>query len=109
MQNSKLYDKFHTGCNYWASNAGCFMWQNWDAEIVENDFKLLSGSGLKTLRVFPIWSDFQPLKVHYGEFGTVKEVRCGEIPIDGNAPESLACINPLMLERFEKMCELAEK
>ena len=108
MRCNNLLERFSTGCNYWASNAGCFMWSDWDAAVVEKDFKLLSGRGLKTLRVFPLWSDFQPLTVHYGEFGRVKEVRRGELPLDGDTPESLACIEPIMVERFEKMCELAE-
>ena len=35
----ELENKFHLGCNYWASDTGCFMWQNWNEKTVENDFK----------------------------------------------------------------------
>lgn len=109
MYRNNLLERFSTGCNYWASHAGCFMWSNWDESVVESDFKLLSENRLKTLRVFPLWSDFQPLTVHYGEFGTVKEIRCREEAVDAHNPQSLACIDPVMENRFEKMCELAAK
>ena len=54
--------EFMTGCNYWASNAGMLMWRNFDAETVEKDLALLSSFGVDTLRVFPLWSDFQPVE-----------------------------------------------
>ena len=52
---------FFSGCNYWASNAGTFMWRKWDPAAVERDFKQLSAHGVTVLRCFPLWSDFQPL------------------------------------------------
>ena len=27
--------EFYTGCNYWASNAGMYMWRRWDPKAVE--------------------------------------------------------------------------
>ncbi len=54
--------EFMTGCNYWASNAGMLMWRDFDAETVEKDLALLSSFGVDTLRVFPLWSDFQPVE-----------------------------------------------
>ena len=52
---------FAIGCNYWASNAGMYMWRNFDAEVVEKDFALLSANGVDTVRIFPLWPDFQPV------------------------------------------------
>jgi endo-1,4-beta-mannosidase len=52
---------FHLGCNYWASHAGTRMWADWQPEVVERDFKLLAESGLQTIRIFPLWPDFQPI------------------------------------------------
>lgn len=52
---------FVVGCNYWASYAGTHMWQNWKPEIIEKDFKQLSENGIKVLRVFPLWPEFQPI------------------------------------------------
>lgn len=53
---------FMTGCNYWASNAGMLMWRHFDKKVVENDLKLLSEHGADTIRVFPLWCDFQPVE-----------------------------------------------
>ena len=57
---------FRVGCNYWASHAGMMMWRNWDAAQVERDFAALAGNGVRALRVFPLWPDFQPLTRQYG-------------------------------------------
>ena len=104
----ELENKFHLGCNYLASHAGCFMWQQWDENAVDKDFALFAANNVRTLRVFPLWPDFQPLNILYGEFGCVKEVRMREEPL-GSEPHSQACVDPVMIKRFEKLCELAEK
>ncbi len=49
------------GCNYWASNAGTEMWRNRGEETVDEDFRKLSRYGVKYLRVFPNWRNFQPI------------------------------------------------
>ena len=49
------------GCNYWGSKWGTEMWANWEPDSVENDLRLLSEVGVKYMRVFPNWRDFQPL------------------------------------------------
>ena len=54
--------EFLVGCNYWASNAGAFMWKNFDAEVVERDIEFFSRYGINCIRIFPTWDDFQPLK-----------------------------------------------
>ena len=53
---------FILGCNYWASNAGTEMWNNFDAKIIDNDIRKLSEYGIKFIRAFPNWRDFQPIK-----------------------------------------------
>lgn len=52
---------FLLGCNYWASNAGVYMWRNYEKSVVENDLKFLAAHGINTIRIFPLWPDFQPL------------------------------------------------
>ena len=49
------------GVNYWADHAATRMWSQWNAEEVEKDFKVLADHGVKVLRVFPTWNDFQPI------------------------------------------------
>ena len=59
---------FAVGCNYWASYAGTHMWRDWRPIIIEQDFKQLSENGIKVLRVFPLWPDFQLIhQVYAGE------------------------------------------
>ena len=58
-------ETFTVGCNYWASDSGVYMWRNWNEENVDNDFRLLSEIGVKIIRVFPLWCDFQPIKKMY--------------------------------------------
>lgn len=53
--------EFLIGCNYWASNAGTEMWRQFDAEAIRKDMKILSEHGVKCIRAFPIWRDFQPV------------------------------------------------
>lgn len=62
---------FILGCNYWASNAGTDMWQQFDIESIEQDLRVLSEHGIKHLRVFPNWRDFQPIVPQYSGGGAL--------------------------------------
>jgi len=109
MQN--IFDDDHpffVGANYWASNAGTFMWRDWDASAVERDFRLLHENGAQVLRVFPLWSDFQHVTDHRMCSGKHYEFRFGEEPL-GEGPAGQAAMVPEMLERFHTFCHLAEK
>lgn len=59
MENNK---EFLIGCNYWASNAGCFTWKNFDADVIKKDVEFLAEYGVNCLRIFPTWEDFQPIQ-----------------------------------------------
>ena len=52
---------FFVGCNYWAKNAGMYMWSQWEPATVEAELAALAANGVTVMRVFPLWSDFQPL------------------------------------------------
>ena len=56
-----MRQEFLLGCNYWASNSGIYMWRNYDECVVEKDLRFLSSYGVDTIRIFPLWPDFQPL------------------------------------------------
>ncbi len=96
--------EFFTGCNYWASHAGIRMWRNWDAGEVERDLKLLSEYGMKVLRVFPLWPDFQPLTRFYGGGGSPREFGQNDGPL-----RNPAGIDEEMMSRFRVLCGTAEK
>ena len=97
--------EFMLGCNYWASHAGAEMWKNWDEEQVERDMQDLSEYGVKYLRVFPNWKDFQPVMPVYGGEGRIKEYM-----LEGcREPENPWYLDEVMLDCFGKFCTVAEK
>ena len=98
--------KFQVGVNYWASHAGTMMWSKWDARIVEDDFIKLKQANVSFIRVFPLWSDFQPLTAHYSDH--VYEYRIGEEPLPDN--EFGRCgVSEMQMEHFRVFLDLAEK
>ena len=106
----KIFDsgKFFTGCNYWASHAGTNMWSDWRPDVVEADFARLADAKVGVLRIFPLWSDFQPLRIHRGGGGFEREYRLREEPLP-HTEAGQAGLDEVMLERFGVFCDLAEK
>lgn len=106
----KLFESgsFFTGANYWASHAGINMWTDWQPEVIENDFRKLKENNIRYLRIFPLWSVFQPIREHTSCKGEFREIRLYEEPLD-SSPEGVAGVDPVMAERFEKFLSLAEK
>jgi hypothetical protein len=96
------------GCNYWASHAGTRMWSEWKPEIVENDLKLLSEMGIKVLRAFPLWPDFQPIVLHAGCMNEPREYRLGETPLP-DTEGGRAGVSEEMMNRFADFVQMAEK
>ena len=100
--------KFFTGCNYWASHAGTNMWSDWRPDVIEADFARLAEAKIGVLRVFPLWSDFQPLRIHRGGGGYEREFRLREDPLPFTEA-GRAGVDEVMAERFGVFCDLAEK
>jgi len=95
---------FVVGCNYWASHAGCFMWRQWNPEIVRQDFKRLAALKLQCIRIFPLWPDFQPLTRLYSSEGrpyTLAWRDESSLPADGTT------VDPEMLARLRLVCDCA--
>ena len=109
-KNQKLFEsgKFFTGCNYWASHAGIDMWKDWRPHIMESDLKRLSEANIKVIRMFPLWPDFQPLRMHRQGHSAECELRLREDPLP-HTKEGRAGIDPVMADRFETFLDLAEK
>lgn len=99
---------FFCGCNYWASDWGIEMWSHFDADVVRRDFTALAQHGIRLLRVFPLWSHFQPLEAIYGYCGVLEGYS-----IDGGATlireEADAAIVPQAMEDFGTMLDIAEE
>ena len=99
---------FTTGCNYWASHAGTAMWSDWKPDIVKKDLEQIASSGMKVIRAFPLWSDFQPIKLLYGCSGAPHEYRFGE----GALPQTDAGRNGVseeMMERFRTFADMVHE
>ncbi|MBC7745026.1 MAG: cellulase family glycosylhydrolase [Flavobacterium sp.] len=99
---------FSIGCNYWASHAGTHMWRDWKPEVVEADFKQLSENGIKVLRVFPLWPDFQPIHQFYAGEGQPKYIGFTDGPLP-NTSAGQNGMNELQLQHFKTLTELASK
>jgi len=97
--------KFMLGCNYWASDLGTEMWANWNEVSVDYDLKMLSEHGLKYLRVFPLWRDFQPVCALYAIGNTKFEYRHK----DGQFFDNPYYLDDTMMDRFAQFCEIANK
>ncbi len=96
---------FILGCNYWASNAGTEMWKQWCPEAVEKDLITLNENGIRYLRVFPLWRDFQPVKAYY-QFRNIKKEY---VMTDDSLPQNSYFLDETMLGRFEAFCDLCKK
>lgn len=99
--------EFMIGCNYWDSASGTDMWKNWDEDVVEKDLTALEQCGVKYLRVFPNWRDFQPVakllgcKGGFGEYVNAHD----ESDLDHN----ISGVDPVMIQRFRRFAEIADR
>ena len=102
-------NEFLVGCNYWSSEAGIRMWRDWDPDAVEKDFAAMQASGMNTVRLFPLWSDFQPVSWAFGANGSHVEMT---MPDGSPLPETGLAhwgLSELMMERFRKVADMALK
>ncbi len=100
-------NEFMIGVNYWDSASGTDMWKKWNSAVVVDDLRALREVGVKYLRVFPLWRDFQPVKKLYAQNGNFGEYVIGEDeqPLDTN-PNG---IDFKMVEHFREFAKIAEK
>ncbi|MFP4382485.1 MAG: glycoside hydrolase 5 family protein [Spirochaetia bacterium] len=99
---------FFLGVNYWASHAGTAMWSDWKPRRVEKDLDLLSEIGITTVRVFPLWSDFQPLDRLYGPANKPEEYRTGETALPEGGPEKSG-LSLVHLGRFSELLDMLRR
>lgn len=100
---------FAVGANYWASHAGTHMWRNWRPDVIEKDFQQLSANGIRVLRVFPLWPDFQPIYRIYAGGGESKYIGFADgstLPPSGVGSNGMS---EVQLQHFETFADLAKK
>ena len=99
--------KLAFGVNYWSSENADNMWRDFNADSIERDLISLKKAGVKWLRIFPDWSDFQPIKA------VLKGERSETVYEDGtaldNTAEGVAGVSPVMAVRLEKVMDLCLK
>jgi hypothetical protein len=96
--------EFFVGCNYWAKNAGMYMWSQWEPETVAKELAALAANGVTVMRVFPLWSDFQPLTGDCAAGGAYRSFRFR----DNRELPNEAGVDPVMIGRFREFCDVAE-
>lgn len=101
--------KFAFGVNYWASETATRMWREFDAASVEKDFKALYNAGVKWIRLFPMWNDFQPIKELTAWGGRHAEVVYEDETPRDNSPEGIAGVSKVMMDRLETVMNLCNK
>ncbi len=97
--------KFMLGANYWGERWGTEMWLHYDPKEIRDEMKQLREYGIKWLRVFPNWRDFQPVERAYGykgEHGEFINSRTG-MPIYDDG------VDPEMIENFRDFCRAADE
>lgn len=97
--------KYMIGCNYWDSRSGTEMWRNWNENSVADDLKCLASYGVRYMRVFPNWRDFQPLhalRKYHGQFGEYK--LHGKFPMTDEFGLDETC-----MARFEEFIRISQK
>ena len=96
------------GCNYWGSKAGVHMWRecDWDEAAVEKDIAALAANGVELIRVFPTWSEFQPL-IREMKF----QGKSGLVMREGTEEEIFdpLWLDPGAMARFGALCDIAER
>jgi len=100
-----MKNNFMVGVNYWASHAGTDMWINWDADTVRKDLAVLRQQGVRVLRVFPNWRDFQPVMETFIGNHAFREYRM----INDQYSPNKYYLCPKMMEHFHAFCAMAEE
>ena len=97
--------KYMLGANYWGLDHGTEMWLHYDGKKIREEFKTLSEYGIKILRVFPNWRDFQPVDKSYswaGFGGEYVHSRTRE-PVTGDG------VDMDRIAEFHDLCKAAEE
>jgi len=55
-----MTQSFLLGVNYWPRRKAMYWWSDFEADEVREEFALIADLGLKIVRIFLLWDDFQP-------------------------------------------------
>ena len=97
--------KYMLGTNYWGRRWGTEMWLHYDGKEVREELRQLHEYGVRCLRVFPNWRDFQPVERAYawqGTHGEYLNARTGEPVYDDG-------VDADRIAEFRDFCRAAEE
>ena len=100
------------GVNYWASHAATRMWRQWDESVVAADLAQIAAMGCRVIRVFPLWSDFQPVMVLRANCAKGGYRRGYAFTDERPLPDTdagHAGVDESMMARFSRLCDLAQQ
>ena len=95
------------GLNYWSSRDAILMWENWDSSVIEEDLKIIKKYGITHLRIFPLWSYFQPIYALRSNDRIIEYAFADEPLPDTEAGR--AGVSEEACQHFEEFCAIAEK
>lgn len=99
--------EFMIGVNYWDSTSGTDMWKNWNEDVVEKDLAALEKCGVKYLRVFPNWRDFQPVaKLYSCKNGCGEYVNAED---ESDLYHNISGVNWEMIDHFRRFAQIADQ
>lgn len=104
-----MSEKYIIGYNYWSSDAGCYMWERFNPECIEKDMALLKEYKVNCIRVFPIWSVFQPIKMYYEYLNSPTEIRYTNDRVLDGSEEGVCGIDIEQVEKMQFLLDCAHK
>ena len=100
-----MKNEYILGVNYWGKQWGTEMWRHYDGKEIRGELAALKKYGVKYLRVFPNWRDFQPIVQNYawrGTHGEYANAVTGE-PVYGDG------VDEGRIADFRDLCRAAEE
>lgn len=97
--------EFILGCNYWASDSGTDMWRTFNIVAIKKDLSILSEYGIKHIRVFPNWRDFQPVMPMLG-----CNMALYDYCMEGEKPKTNPYyLDNIMMDRFAEFLDICKE
>jgi hypothetical protein len=59
-ERNTMSEPFILGVNYWPRRKAMYWWANFDAGEVREEFAVIAELGMKVVRLFLLWEDWQP-------------------------------------------------
>ncbi len=104
-----MNNKFIVGYNYWSSQDGIYMWKNFKRDCIEKDMQMLKDHKVNCIRIFPLWPDFQPIKMFYNYLNSPYEIRyTNDKALDGS-PEGIAGVDKTAVDNMQFLLDTAHK